>query len=76
MGIACSVGIFQDKMSELMQHLECVHTYLYDVLRISTSIFEDQIQKTEIVFKKLSDHGLRVNTEKSKLCPIEIEYLG
>jgi hypothetical protein len=26
--------------------------------------------------KKISDHGLRINAEKSKLCATEIEYLG
>jgi hypothetical protein len=30
----------------------------------------------EVVFKLLSDKGLRVNAEKSTFCPEEIEYLG
>jgi hypothetical protein len=43
---------------------------------ISTSTFEDNIQKLEISLKKLSDRGLRVNAEKYKFYATEIEYLG
>jgi hypothetical protein len=43
MGISCAPDIFQNKMSNLMQTLECVRTYLDDVFVISTTTFEDHI---------------------------------
>jgi hypothetical protein len=47
--------IFQQKMSEIMQHLEFVCTYLDYVFCVSSN-FEYHIQKLETILKKLSDH--------------------
>jgi hypothetical protein len=55
MGILFSPDIFQENISDVMQNLVFVRTYLDDLLVISTSAFEDHIQKLEIVLKKLSD---------------------
>jgi hypothetical protein len=76
MGISCSPDIFQEKMSDLMQQLYVVRTYLDNLLVISSSTLDDHWEKMEVVFKLLSDEGLRVNAEKSTLCAEEIEYLG
>jgi hypothetical protein len=66
MGMPCSRYIFQEKMSDLMQHL----------LDISCSFFEDHLERLECVLKILPDKGLRVKAEKSTFCANEIEYLG
>jgi hypothetical protein len=63
-------------MSDLMQHLNVVRTYLDDILLISCSTFEDHLKKLEYVLKILSDKGLRINAEKSTFCANKIEYLG
>jgi hypothetical protein len=76
MGISCSPDIFQEKMSDLMQHLDFVRTYLDDLLFILSGTLDDHLEKMEVVFKLLSDNGLRVNAEKSTFCAEEIEYLG
>ena len=76
MGISCSPDVFQEKMSDLMQHLNFVRTYFDDLLVISSSTLDDHLQKLECVLKILSDKGLRVNAEKSTFCADEIEYLG
>ena len=76
MGVSCSPDIFQDKMSDLMQSLDFVKTYLDDLLIISTSTFEDHLQKLESVLEILDEHGLRCNAEKSTFCTDSIEYLG
>jgi hypothetical protein len=76
MGISCSPDILQEKISDLMQHLNFVRTYLDDLLVISCSIFEDNLEKMECVFKFLSDKGIRVNADKSTFCANEIGYLG
>jgi hypothetical protein len=62
-------------MSDLMQHLNFVRTYLDDLLVILCSTFEDHLEKLECVLKILSDKGLRVNAEKSTLCATDIKYL-
>ena len=49
MGVSCSPDIFQDKMSDLMQSLDFIETYLDDLLIISTSTFEDHLEKLEKV---------------------------
>ena len=46
MGVNISPDIFQEKMSDLMSGLEFVHTYLDDLLIISNSSFEDQLQQS------------------------------
>jgi hypothetical protein len=76
MGISCSPDIFQEHMSDFMQHLNFVRTYLDDLLVISCSTFEDHLEKNKCVLKILSDKGLRVNAEKSIFCADEIQYLG
>jgi hypothetical protein len=76
MGVSCSPDIFQEKMSDLMQDLDFVRTYLDDHLIISCSTVEGHLQKLECVLKLLSDKGLRVNARKSTFCATEIEYLG
>jgi hypothetical protein len=47
MGISCSPDIFQEKMSDLMQHLNFVRTYPDDLLIISCITFEDHLEKME-----------------------------
>ena len=76
MGIAGSPGIFQGKMSDLMESLEYVTAYLDDLLCISKLILEDHLEKLEEVLWQLCDAGLKVNAAKLTFCAIEIEYLG
>jgi hypothetical protein len=75
-GISCSPDIFQEKMSDLMQHLDFVRAYFDDLLVISSGTLDDHVRKMEVFFKLLSDKGLRGNAEKSTFCAEEIEYLG
>jgi hypothetical protein len=49
MGIADSLDIFQEKMSELMESLEFVRVYLDDLLCISKLGLEDHLDKLEVV---------------------------
>jgi hypothetical protein len=64
MGISFSPDIFQEKIPDLMQHLDFVQTYLDDLLVISSGTLDDHLEKIEVVFKMLFDKGLRVNAEK------------
>jgi hypothetical protein len=67
MGVSCSPYIFQEKMSDLMQHLNFVRTYLDDLLVVSCSTFEDHLEELECVLKILAGKDLRVNAEKINL---------
>ena len=59
-----------------MESLDFFKTYLDDLFIISTSTFEDHLEKLEKVLDILSDHGLRFNAEKSTFFTDAIEYLG
>lgn len=76
MGLASSVDVFQEKMSELMQDLEFVRVYLDDLLTLTKGTFEDHLEKLEEVLKRLKDVGLKVNAKKSFFACGELEYLG
>jgi hypothetical protein len=75
-GIAGSPDIFQGKMSELMESLDYVHAYLDDLLCISRSSLEDNLETLEEVLRHLCNAGFKVNAEKLSFCAHEIEYLG
>ncbi len=75
-GIAGSPDIFQVKMLELMESLDYVRAYLDDLLCISKLSLKNQLQKLEEVRRQLCNVSLKVNTEKSTFCALEIEYLG
>jgi hypothetical protein len=76
MGIAGSLDFFQAKMMELMESLEYVRAYINDLLCISRNSLEDHLEKLEEVLRRLRNAGLKVNTDKSTFCALEIEYLG
>ena len=52
MGLCNSPDIFQQKMNKLFHDLEYVRAYIDDLLIISKSNFEDQLNKVKLVFKE------------------------
>ena len=76
MGVNVSPDVFQEKMSELMEGLEFVRTYLDDLLIISNGSFDDHLQQLDTVLHRLRLAGLKINVEKSAFFAPEIEYLG
>ena len=76
MGVSVSPDVFQEKMSDLMEGLEFVRTYLDDLLIISNSTFEEHLHQLVVVLKRLRSAGLKINAEKSFFFAPEIEYLG
>jgi hypothetical protein len=49
MGISCSSEIFQEKMSDLMQHLHFERTSLDDLLAILCRTFDDHLEKWNVL---------------------------
>jgi Reverse transcriptase (RNA-dependent DNA polymerase) len=65
MGLCNSPDIFQEKMSELMEGLDFVRTYIDDLLVITKESFDDHLEKLDLVLQRLEDAGLKVNGNKS-----------
>ena len=76
MGLCNSPDIFQEKMSELMEGLDYVRTYIDNLLVISSGTFEEHLDQLFKVLKRLEEAGLKVNAKKSFFCQPELEYLG
>jgi hypothetical protein len=62
MGLCNLPDIFQEKMSELMEGLEFVQTYIDDLLVITKASFEDLLEKLDLVLQRLeaTSHSLLV----------------
>ena len=78
MGYASSADIFQAEMMNIMEALEYVRAYIYDLLVITkgTLALENHLDKLREVLRRLREAGLKVNAAKSCFCTHEIEYLG
>ena len=76
MGASNAPDVFQAKMGTLFQDLEYVRTYIDDLLILSSSTFEDHLDKLCKVLHRLQEKGLRINAPKSTFATDEIEYLG
>ena len=76
MGLCNSPDIFQEKMSELMQDLDFVQTYIDDLLVLTKGSYEDHLEKLERILIRLQQAGLKVNAKKSFFAWSELEYLG
>jgi len=76
MGLCNSPDIFQEKMSELMDGLAFVRTYIDDLLCLTKGTFSDHLEKVELVLQRLQKAGLKVNVTKSFFARSQLEYLG
>jgi hypothetical protein len=63
-------------MMDLLEALEYVQAYIYDLLCFTRGTLEDHLEKLEEVLKRLRNAGLKVNAAKSFFCTHKIEYLG
>jgi Reverse transcriptase (RNA-dependent DNA polymerase) len=76
MGLCILPDIFQEKMSELMEGLDFVRTYIDDLLVITKESIDDHLEKLDLVLEQLGNAGLKVNGNKSFFARTELEYLG
>jgi len=76
MGLCNSPDIFQEKMSELMDGLAFVRTYIDDLLCLTKGTFSDHLKKVELVLQRQQKAGLKVNVTKSFFARSQLEYLG
>ena len=76
MGIMSAPDIFQNRMSDLMAHLQFVKVYIDDLLMITKDSFEEHLAKLKQVLTTLQKAGLKCNLSKSFFCQEQVEYLG
>ena len=62
MGLAISCGYFQKLVNEVPSGLPQVFVYLDDIIIMSSSL-EDHQRLLNLVFKRLEERGLVVNTK-------------
>jgi len=65
MGLCNIPGIFQEKMSELVDGLAFVQTCIGDLLCLTKGAFSDHLEKVELVLQRLQKAALKVNVTKS-----------
>jgi hypothetical protein len=63
-------------MSELFADLEYTRAYTDDLLCITSSTWDDHLNKLQHVFIRLHDAGLKINAKKSFFGKNSLEYLG
>jgi len=76
MGLCNSPDIFQEKMSELMDGLAFVWTYIDDLLSLTKGSFSGHLKKVELVLQRLQKAGLKVNATTSFFAHSQLEHLG
>ena len=75
MGRTTSSGYFQKLMNEVFSGLPQVFVYLDDIIIMSSSL-EDRRKLLNLVFKRLEEHGLVVNTKKCVLAVNQLSFSG
>ena len=73
MGLSSSAGIFQERMSWLVQDIETVFAYIDYLLIISSRSCDEHLVKIEEVLSKLKQESLKVKPEKCKWAMSEVE---
>jgi len=63
-------------MSELMDGLAFVRTYIDDLLCLTKGTFSDHLKKVELVLQRQQKAGLKVIVTKSFFARSQLEYLG
>ena len=76
MGISIAPDIFQDRICQLFDDIECVRKFIDDLLVVTKGSYEEHLSQLDAVFVRLSSVGLKCKIDKSFFCQPEIEYLG
>lgn len=74
-GIASAPAIWQRFMEQLLANIPGVSVFLDDI-KIKAETDEKHLHRIDEVFKRLNEHNMRVNLEKSNFMKPSIEYCG
>ena len=64
MEFCSSLGIFQEKISELFYGFNILRAYIDDILVITKNNIEDHLKALDRVLQRLAEAVLKVNTER------------
>lgn len=74
-GVACAPAKWQRFMENLLRDIPGVSVFLDDI-KITGENDELDLKRVEEVLKRLAEHNMRINVEKSEWMKQEIEYCG
>ena len=76
-GLCNAPATFQHLMTTVLgdENYSSLLIYLDDILVFSQT-YEEMLQRLDMVFTRLTEHGLRVNPNKCQLFRKEVKYLG
>lgn len=74
-GLSSAPAIWQREMEKILQGIEGVSVFLYDI-KITASDDATHLIRLEEVFKRLSSNNIRINKSKSIFFQESIEYCG
>lgn len=74
-GIASAPAIWQRQMEQILQDVPGCSIFLDDI-KITGPDLQTHLERLDLVFKKLNEHNLKVNLDKSVFLADEIEYCG
>ncbi|GBN41748.1 Transposon Ty3-I Gag-Pol polyprotein [Araneus ventricosus] len=74
-GLACAAQTFQRFMNEVLHGFDFAFVYLDDIL-ISNSSEQEDATHLNMVLKRLSEYGIRINVTKCVLGVQELSFLG
>lgn len=74
-GVVSAPAIWQRFIEQLLSGFPGVAVFLDDIM-IIVETDEEHIHRIEEVFKRLNEHNMRINLEKSEFMKLSIEYCG
>lgn len=74
-GVVSAPAIWQRFIEQLLSGFPGVAVFLDDIM-ITVETDEEHIHRIEEVFKRLNEHNMRINLEKSEFMKPSIEYCG
>lgn len=74
-GVVSAPAIWQRFIEQLLSGIPGVAVFLDDIM-ITAETDEEHIHKIEELFKRLNEHNMRINLEKSEFMKLSIEYCG
>ena len=67
---------FQCEISSLILDSTCMHTYLGNLLCLTSDAFDNHMNELAMLLERLQIASLKINVAKFLFCPTKIEYLG
>lgn len=75
MGLCNSTATFQRLMSQIFHDIPWVKPFVDDLI-VAASSFQELLERTEIVFQRLLNAGLKMSGKKTYIGLTEVKYLG